>query len=120
MDKISIYEWLHNYCKAPDVNGCIEPISHYFPGWTAHQNGIPKYPIFYGKVAYKQLYELVHGPIKKGNVVRHLCGNKRCVNIRHLKEGTHSDNRLDQAHHKAGYMPVYRDGVLTLKKLKPK
>jgi hypothetical protein len=48
--------------------------------------------------AHKIVFELHHNDCKcmKGDdVVRHLCHNKACVNIRHLARGTASDNVLD-------------------------
>ena len=36
-----------------------------------------------------------HGPIPKGLLVRHLCHNKACINIKHLAIGTRKDNRQD-------------------------
>jgi HNH endonuclease len=116
MSKISIFGWLFTYCNDPDINGCIEPVSHYFPGYTEHQTK-PIYPTFYGKAAFKVLYETKHGPIKKGRVVRHLCGNKRCVNINHLREGTESENRLDQYYNKQGFRLVYDKYMTKLVKM---
>lgn len=118
MSKISIFEYLVNYTNEPDRNGCITPIVHYFPGFTEHQTK-PIYPTFYGKPSYKVLYEAKCGPIKKGNVVRHLCGNKKCININHLREGTQSENRLDESYHKQGLRLVYDKYSTRLTKIWP-
>lgn len=44
---------------------------------------------------HKFVYTQVHGEIPKGNVVRHICHNKRCCNPTHLVIGTHKDNYND-------------------------
>lgn len=57
----------------------------------------------YGKISFKNktyevhrvLYRCIHGEIKKGLVVRHLCNNKACVNIGHLDLGSAKDNAQD-------------------------
>lgn len=36
-------------------------------------------------------------------LVRHLCGNRACVNLSHLRLGTHSDNHLDAVAHGTHY-----------------
>lgn len=45
--------------------------------------------------AHKFSYELHHGPVPKGMVVRHLCHNRQCVNPSHLATGTAKDNVQD-------------------------
>jgi len=61
-----------------------------------------KYPYCAGGMAYKVCWELHFGELPKFNrqgrkqVVRHLCGNKICVNPNHLTLGTHSDNSNDR------------------------
>ena len=36
-----------------------------------------------------------NGPIPKGMCIRHTCDNPPCININHLKIGTHKDNMRD-------------------------
>lgn len=45
--------------------------------------------------AHRLAWELVHGPIPKGQVICHTCDNPRCVNVEHLFIGTQRDNILD-------------------------
>lgn len=46
--------------------------------------------------AHRFAYELKHGPLKPGKVVRHMCHNTLCVNTDHLKSGTMKQNGQDR------------------------
>lgn len=43
------------------------------------------------------VWERANGPIPEGQVMRHLCHNKACVNLAHLAIGTVADNARDSA-----------------------
>lgn len=61
--------------------------------WEGHTvNG---YGRFRGIRAHRYAYQLHKGDIGDGLMVRHLCGNKLCVNPDHLDEGTMADNAQD-------------------------
>lgn len=53
----------------------------------------------YGKFrdirAHRYAYEFAKGQIGDGLLVRHMCGNKLCVNPTHLEVGTMADNAQD-------------------------
>lgn len=46
--------------------------------------------------AHRYAYSDKRGPIPDGMMVRHMCGNKACVNPRHLEPGTAKDNMDDR------------------------
>lgn len=45
--------------------------------------------------AHRTAYQLWKGQIPQGQVVRHMCNNRKCVNPAHLEVGTHKDNTAD-------------------------
>jgi predicted DNA-binding protein YlxM (UPF0122 family) len=72
-------------------NGCLE--------WTKSPN------IKYGMISYRGVGIFIHiftwcifnnRTKNKGEVIRHICDNKRCCNPYHLLIGSHSDNMKDR------------------------
>ena len=48
--------------------------------------------------AHRWVWELIHGPIPEGFVIDHLCRNRPCVAIDHLRMVTQSENVLAGLH----------------------
>lgn len=53
------------------------------------------YGRFRGERAHRYAYRLHKGNIPEGLMIRHMCGNKLCVNPDHLAPGTMADNAQD-------------------------
>ena len=62
--------------------------------WTMGVNPAG-YGIIDQKLAHRVSYEAFIGPIPKGSCVLHNCDNPPCVNPRHLRLGTQTDNMQD-------------------------
>jgi hypothetical protein len=72
-------------------NGCHECISH-----CKDSKGYPIIAVNHKKFHMSRyIYELHHGPIPKGLIVRHKCDNPACINPDHLEIGTAYDNVHD-------------------------
>lgn len=56
-----------------------------------------QYGNFRNQPAHRYAYQMHKGDIPDGMMVRHMCGNKRCVNPAHLEVGTAKDNYDDRA-----------------------
>lgn len=69
-----------------DENGCW--------AWNAAKGRGYGVITYNGKagVAHKIAYELLHGKVKEGLELDHLCKNTFCVNPSHLEQVTHSEN----------------------------
>lgn len=60
-------------------------------------------PIGYGYITYQYRSQLIHrlaykiwkGEIRKNQVIMHSCDNPRCWNVKHLVQGSRSDNNKD-------------------------
>jgi hypothetical protein len=64
--------------------------------------------------AHRVAYELAHGPIPPGQIVRHECNNRRCVNPEHLTIGTHQDNMDDMTEALRGRAKLTNRDVTTV------
>lgn len=45
---------------------------------------------------HRWIYEQKRGQIPPGMVIMHRCDRPRCVSLRHLRLGTHSENHIDK------------------------
>jgi hypothetical protein len=62
-------------------------------------------PSGYGRATYEGKQQLAHrvawqkvnGPIPEGLEIMHLCDNPSCINVEHLRPGTHAQNMADMA-----------------------
>lgn len=68
-------------------------------GWSGSK--LRGYPLISGrpcpKRASRWVYEKKHGRIPAGMEILHTCDNPECLNIRHLRIGTHADNMREMA-----------------------
>lgn len=72
--------------------GCWNCVSHATQaGYAIKGNSLPGA----SNRIHRFLYQELFGEIAEGNVIRHLCDNKRCINPEHLKEGSQAENILD-------------------------
>lgn len=66
--------------------------------------------------AHRAAYRLYVGEIPKGKIIMHICDNRKCVNPKHLKVGTHRQNTIDM--HQKGRWPDRKGVKHPLAKLK--
>lgn len=64
--------------------GCI---TKYGYGWQTHEQK--------NWLAHRLAWVKAFGPIPDGQVVRHKCDNRKCINLDHLELGTQKDNIHD-------------------------
>lgn len=76
--------------RVNETTGCWEWQAGLRAGYGAYlHNGKPCY-------AHRVAYEMFVGPLQEGDVVRHKCNNKLCVNPDHLVKGGVIDNIQDR------------------------
>lgn len=73
-------------------NGCHHCISH-----KPHADGYTSVNTRAGyRLLHRLVYQLRHGDLSSGMVVRHTCDNSRCINPDHLVRGTQLENMQDK------------------------
>jgi len=76
-------------------------------GKMSNQYGQNGYGDFYDGIktegAHRTSFKIHKGEIPKGKYIMHICDNRSCVNPKHLKIGTQSDNMWDWANKKRIY-----------------
>ena len=88
-------------------NGCIE--------WTAgFGNGYPALWTGERKLQGHRAVAALEGELTSGQLVRHLCHNKSCLNPSHLQLGTDKDNGQDES---SKHLHDNKDLYLKAKKL---
>lgn len=67
---------------------------------TSHRPGAQGYPrtTRSGKTQtlHRFLYEEKHGPLSPGELIRHTCDDRMCINTNHMVPGSHADNTRDK------------------------
>lgn len=76
--------------STPAPNGCVE--------WDGPHNSWG-YGLFWHfgikKRAHVVSWELIHGAMPAGLLLRHKCDNPPCIAVEHLETGTEADNKRD-------------------------
>lgn len=67
--------------------------------------------------AHRWAAHVAHGPCPPGQVVRHECDNKACVNPDHLEYGTQGDNLTDCRDRSEVYRKIGREDADNIKKM---
>lgn len=90
---------------------CIEHVGYRMPnGYGQVNRG--------GRVwlAHRWAADQAHGPCPDGQVVRHRCDNRGCVNPEHLEYGSQGDNLIDRRE-RHRYRKLTREDAESIKRL---
>lgn len=67
-------------------------------------------------LAHRWAAHVAYGPCPPGQVVRHKCDNRKCVNPKHLEYGTQGDN-LNDRKERHRYRKLTKDDVAEIRAL---
>ena len=62
-------------------------------------------------LAHRWAAYVAHGPCPAGQVVRHTCDNRKCVNPAHLEYGTQGDNLNDRKERATTYRKLGKEDI---------
>ena len=67
-------------------------------------------------LAHRWAAHVAHGPCPPGQVVRHRCDNRKCINPEHLEYGSQGDNLNDRKERAAHYRKLGKDDIPQIRK----
>lgn len=67
---------------------------------------------------HRYVYENKYGKLKQGEVIRHKCNNKHCINVDHMTTGTISDNTRDAVRDGLMRSKLKKDDVIKIRRSK--
>lgn len=113
--KVSVMERFERHISPEPMSGCWLWIG-------SVTNGYPQMRDESGKVCrvHRMMYELNHGPLPEGIIIRHKCDNPACVNPKHHEPGTPMDNfedMLKRGRSKLHDEKVPLEAILTIRRL---
>ena len=67
-------------------------------------------------LAHRWSAHAAHGPCPPGQVVRHKCDNRRCINPEHLEYGSQGDNLNDRKERATQYRKLGKEDIPQIRK----